>query len=60
MKYKLIIFDLDGTLLNTITDLNLTLNIILDKYDSSKVSLETTRKNIGYGRSNLIKKSLIN
>lgn len=54
MKYKLIIFDLDGTLLNTLEDLKISANYALEKYNLNKISLEDTRNFIGNGIRNLL------
>ncbi len=57
MKYKMIIFDLDGTILDTITDLNNACNYALQKFNLEPVSLDVTRKFIGNGIKNLIYES---
>lgn len=46
---KLVIFDLDGTLLNTLGDLNACMNKALLKNGLSSISVEQTRQYIGYG-----------
>ncbi len=58
MNKKCVVFDLDGTLLNTLKDLNEACNFALSKYGYPIVSLEETKKFIGNGIKNLIEKSL--
>ena len=55
---KLVAFDLDGTILDTIYDLHNCLNYVLNKYNLEEVTLEETKKNIGNGIKNLILRSL--
>lgn len=55
---KTIIFDLDGTILDTIYDLNAALNYIFAEYNLPKVSVEKTRANLGNGIKRLISDSL--
>lgn len=58
MKYDLVIFDLDGTLLDTIYDLMDSVNEVLVKYNYPKIDLKKAYANIGYGATNFIKSSL--
>ena len=58
MKKKLLIFDLDGTLMNTLEDLNKATNIGLEKYGYPLRSLEETRNDIGNGVKKLIERSI--
>lgn len=51
---KLVIFDLDGTLLYTLEDINKSLNIVLEKHGYRAVSVEETKKMVGYGAKKLI------
>ena len=51
---KLVIFDLDGTLLYTLEDINKSLNYVLEKHGYRAVSVEETEKMVGYGAKNLI------
>ncbi len=51
---KAIIFDLDGTILNTLTDLNKALNYALAKVGFSNVTLEETRSFLGNGIKSLV------
>ncbi len=55
---KGIIFDLDGTLLNTIEDINNALNFILEKNGFSKRTIPQTKLSLGSGSMHLIKTSL--
>ena len=57
---KLLIFDLDGTLLNTLTDLTNAVNFALDKYHYESKSEEYVRKAIGNGVAILISRCLEN
>ena len=52
--FKLVIFDLDGTILNTLEDLLQSCNYVLSKYNLENVTLEEVRKNIGWGIRHLI------
>ena len=58
MKYDTIIFDLDGTLLNTLDDLRDSLNIALSKYGYEQLSLEKVRQYVGNGVKKLVERSL--
>jgi phosphoglycolate phosphatase len=58
MKYKLVIFDLDGTLLNTIADLSEAVNHALKLRDLPLHSLEEVTKMVGNGVRNLITQAL--
>ena len=58
MKYKAIIFDLDGTLLDTLEDLKNAVNYALISNEYPKRTLEEIKSFIGNGTRNLIKKSL--
>ena len=58
MKYKAIIFDLDGTLVNTSIDLSNAVNYALKKAGYHPVDLSVAVKNTGNGMFNLIKRSI--
>lgn len=58
MKIKCAVFDLDGTLLNTIKTINHYLNLTLEKYGLPTVSEERTRAMVGDGARLLIKRAL--
>ena len=48
-KYNTVIFDLDGTLLNTLKDLTDATNYALEKYGQPQHSIEDVRKFVGNG-----------
>lgn len=58
MKYNTIIFDLDGTLLNTLDDLRDSLNDILLRKGYAPQSLEAVKRYVGNGVKNLILRAL--
>ena len=58
MKKKLIIFDLDGTLINTVNDLNKATNFALSKHHYPTLSVERTTNDIGNGVAKLIERSV--
>ena len=58
MKYNTVIFDLDGTLLNTLDDLRYSLNEILVSKGYEPRSIEDVRKFVGNGVRNLLRLSL--
>ena len=49
MKYHTILFDLDGTLLNTLEDLTDAVNYVMDAYDFPEHSIEDVRCFVGNG-----------
>ncbi len=57
---KLIIFDLDGTLLYTLDDIKETLNVVLQNNGYPTLSSEQVLKNVGYGAKELVRRSLGN
>lgn len=57
-KYKAVFFDLDGTLLDTVADLNAAVNTGLQVYGLPKRTLAQTRADIGNGTKVLIHKSV--
>lgn len=57
MKYKLIIFDLDGTLANTAPDLLGTLNRITKSYELSPLGMDQFGQIIGHGAKAMIKRA---
>jgi phosphoglycolate phosphatase len=58
MKYNTIIFDLDGTLLNTLDDLADSVNIMLEREGYPTRTREDIREFIGNGAKNLIRRAL--
>lgn len=57
-KYDAVIFDLDGTLLNTLKDLATAVNVILSKYNEKERTIEQIRLAVGNGNRNLMIRSL--
>lgn len=58
MKYQLVIFDLDGTILDTLEDLANSLNYALAAEGYPVRSLEEVRRFVGNGMLNLVKRAL--
>ncbi len=58
MKYKAAIFDLDGTLLNTLDDLADSVNAMLKMYSFPRRTVAELRSFVGNGARNLIARSL--
>lgn len=58
MNYDLVIFDLDGTILNTLEDLRDSLNYALDRMGFPQRSLEEVRDFVGNGIRKLIERAL--
>lgn len=58
MKYKLIVFDLDGTLVNSLTDLAIAVNEGLKKAGLKTHKIEKYQKFVGNGRENLIDRAM--
>lgn len=58
MKYELVIFDLDGTLLNTLYDLADAANAALSAFGFAPRTTEEVRTFIGNGVANLIKRAV--
>ncbi len=58
MKFRAIIFDLDGTLLDTLKDLALSVNAVLKKHGYPEHEVEDYRFMVGDGVDVLVKKSL--
>lgn len=56
MKYKAVIFDLDGTLLDTISDISDSMNASLEKYNYTTFSEEEYKYFVGKGIDVLIQK----
>lgn len=55
---KLVIFDLDGTLLNTINDLAVSVNHALKRFDYPEHSLEEYKELVGNGITRLVEQAL--
>ena len=58
MKRKAVVFDLDGTLLNTLEDLCNSVNYALDKSGFPTRKLDQVRQDVGNGINNFIRRSL--
>lgn len=58
MKYKLAIFDLDGTILNTLDDLADSVNYCMEKFNMPKRTTEEVRAFVGNGIRNLIERAV--
>lgn len=57
---KAVVFDLDGTLLDTIKDLAMATNYAITYYGYKSISIEDTKRYIGNGIRNLILRSIGN
>lgn len=55
---KLLIFDLDGTLINSTPDLSLAINKMLESLDIAPIPIETITSFIGNGAKTLVSRSL--
>lgn len=58
MKYRAVVFDLDGTLLNTLEDLADAVNAALNKYNMPVCTIEQVRKYVGNGIGKLIERAV--
>ena len=58
MKYSLVIFDMDGTILNTLDDMTDSLNVILEKYKLPLHTLDEVRFMVGNGIPKLIERAI--
>lgn len=58
MQYRAILFDLDGTLLNTLEDLRDALNYALAAHGYPARTLEETRRFVGNGMAKLIERAV--
>lgn len=58
MDTKIVIFDLDGTLLNTLEDLTLSTNFALSQFDYPQKTIEEIRQFVGNGVVKLIERVL--
>lgn len=57
-KYKIVVFDLDGTLVNSLTDLANAVNTGLEKVGLPTHQVDTYKKFIGNGRELLVKRAM--
>ena len=60
MKYKMAVFDLDGTLLNTLEDLADAVNYSLAQFGMPQRTIEEVRNYVGNGIRLLIERSVPN
>lgn len=58
MRFKLAVFDMDGTILDTLEDLKASLNVILTKHGYSTRTLEEVRGFVGNGILKLIERAV--
>jgi len=58
MKYKAVIFDLDGTLLNTLEDIANATNSVLSRFGFPQHDLQTYKYFVGEGIKNLVQRAL--
>lgn len=58
MKYQLVVFDLDGTILDTLEDLADSLNYALEKFGYPKRTLQEVRRFVGNGLLSLVCRAL--
>ena len=58
MKYKAVIFDLDGTLLDTLEDLANSMNSVLESQSLPKHDIEKYKYFVGNGMRNLVMRTL--
>ena len=54
---KAVIFDLDGTLINSLGDIHVALNKVLAMRGATPLNLATVRGFIGKGSANLVKRA---
>lgn len=57
MKYELIVFDMDGTILDTLVDLKNCMNYVLKKHNMPTRTLEEIRSFVGNGIRTLIERA---
>ena len=55
---KIVIFDLDGTLLDTIADIADNINLMLSHFGFAKRSIQEIKQFVGNGARNIVKRSL--
>ena len=58
MKYKAAIFDMDGTILNTLEDLCDTMNYCLEKYHMPERTIDEIRSFVGNGIRKLVERAV--
>jgi phosphoglycolate phosphatase len=58
MSYKLVIFDLDGTLVDSIEGIKFSMNRVLDRFNFPNHDTDTYKNLVGNGLRNLVSKAL--
>ncbi|MBR0040284.1 MAG: HAD family hydrolase [Oscillospiraceae bacterium] len=58
MKYQAVLFDMDGTVLDTLRDLNAAVNRALAEFGHPQQSLDETRRRVGNGSRRLLELSV--
>ena len=58
MKYKAILFDMDGTVLDTLRDLNAAVNCCMEHFGCPLQTIDETRRRVGNGSRRLIELSV--
>lgn len=58
MKYKMVIFDMDGTILNTLEDLADSVNFALRVYHMPERTIEEVRRFVGNGIKKLVERAV--
>ncbi len=58
MKYKTVVFDLDGTLIDTLGDLTASVNAVLARFSFTELSRDAVRLRIGDGLRKLMERCL--
>jgi len=58
MKYKAVLFDMDGTVLDTLRDLNAAVNRCLSRFGFPPQTIDETRRRVGNGSRRLIELSV--
>ena len=58
MKFSTVIFDLDGTLLNTLGDLTSSVNAVMSAHGFPTLSAHDVQQRVGHGIRNLMAKSV--
>ena len=58
MKYQAVLFDMDGTVMNTIEDLHDAVNFTLSSFEMPEISLADTMRFVGNGARRLIEQAV--
>lgn len=58
MPFSAVVFDMDGTLLDTIEDISFCLNSVLDQHGYPTHSLDICRQMVGFGMRKLVRQAL--